>query len=125
MNPIALLLLTLAMSTDAFAAAISKGAGGALRMGLIFGSIEAATTLVGWLLGKSASTYVEAWDHWIAFALLVALGLHMLYEGLKPSAEEVSKPSRQSFLKVSLTAIGTSMDAMAVGIGLAFINVNI
>jgi len=56
---------------------------------------------------------------------LVALGLHMLYEGLKPSAEEVSKPSRQSFLKVSLTAIGTSMDAMAVGIGLAFINVNI
>ena len=125
MNPIALLLLTLAMSTDAFAAAISKGAGGALRMGLIFGSIEAATPLVGWLLGKSASTYVEAWDHWIAFALLVALGLHMLYEGLKPSAEEVSKPSRQSFLKVSLTAIGTSMDAMAVGIGLAFINVNI
>ena len=94
-------------------------------MGLIFGSIEAATPLVGWLLGKSASTYVEAWDHWIAFALLVALGLHMLYEGLKPSAEEVSKPSRQSFLKVSLTAIGTSMDAMAVGIGLAFINVNI
>ena len=132
MNPTALLLLALAMSTDAFAAAIGKGASlknprftEALRMGLIFGTIEAITPLIGWLIGKSASSYVEAWDHWIAFSLLVALGLHMIYEGLKPGTEAEGKPSRQSFLKVSLTAIGTSIDAMAVGVGLAFINVNI
>ncbi|MEH6387104.1 MAG: manganese efflux pump MntP family protein [Pseudomonas profundi] len=132
MNPIALLLLALAMSTDAFAAAIGKGASlknphftEALRMGLIFGTIEAITPLIGWLIGKSASSYVEAWDHWIAFSLLVALGLHMIYEGLKPGTEAAEKPSRQSFLKISLTAIGTSIDAMAVGVGLAFIDVNI
>lgn len=53
------------------------------------------------------------------------MGLHMIYEGLKPSSEEVEKPARHSFLKVSLTALGTSIDAMAVGVGLAFINVNI
>lgn len=132
MNPIALLLLALALSTDAFAAAIAKGASlkkprfsEALRMGLIFGAIEAITPLIGWLIGKSASVYVQAWAHWIAFFLLLALGLHMIYAGIKPSAAEVEKPSRHSFLKVSLTAIGTSIDAMAVGVGLAFINVNI
>jgi putative Mn2+ efflux pump MntP len=120
MNPIALLLLAFAMSTDAFAAAIGKGASlksprflEALRMGLIFGSIEATTPLIGWLIGNSASSYVEAWDHWIAFSLLVALGLHMIHEGLKPDAEETGKPSRLSFFKVALTAIGTSIDAMA------------
>ncbi|MEX1197589.1 MAG: manganese efflux pump MntP [Pseudohongiellaceae bacterium] len=132
MSLTALVLLAFAMSTDAFAAAIGKGASlrnprliDALRIGLIFGSIETITPLIGWLIGKSASSYVEAWDHWIAFGLLLALGLHMIYEGLKPGAENTDKPSRHSFLKVSLTAIGTSIDAMAVGVGLAFLNVNI
>jgi len=66
MNPITLLLLAFAMSTDAFAAAIGRGATlksprlpEAFKIGLIFGSIEAITPLVGWLIGKSASGYVE------------------------------------------------------------------
>ena len=132
MNPIALLLLAFAMSTDAFAAAIGKGAGlkkpqfsEALRMGLIFGSIEAITPLAGWLMGKSAVTYVETWADWIAFFLLVALGLHMIYEGLKPNSEEAERPAKHSFFKVSLTALSTSIDSLAVGISLAFIKVNI
>lgn len=132
MNPIALLLLAFAMSTDAFAAAIGKGAclnrprfSEALRIGLIFGFIEATTPIIGWLIGKTASAYVQAWTHWVAFALLVALGLHMLYAGLKPASDTVEKPSRHSSLKISLTAMGTSLDAMAVGVGLAFVNVNI
>ena len=132
MNPIALLLLAFAMSTDAFAAAIGKGASlnqprfsEALRIGLIFGSIEAVTPLIGWLIGKSAATHVAAWDHWIAFSLLVGLGFHMIYAGLKPGDSQTKKPSRESFFKVSLTAVGTSIDAMAVGASLAFINVNI
>lgn len=133
MNPIALLLLALAMSTDAFAAAIGKGASlkkprlpDALKIGLIFGSIETVTPLIGWLIGKSAATYVEAWDHWIALILLVALGLHMIYAGLKPQSEDgAEKPSKHPVSKVVLTAVGTSIDAMAVGISLAFIDVNI
>mgnify|MGYP006439297769 CR=1 FL=1 len=132
MNPIALLLLAFAMSADAFAAAIGKGASlnrprfsEALRVGVVFGSIEAVTPLIGWLIGKSAATHVEAWDHWIAFSLLVGLGLHMLYAGLKPSACDTQKPSRESFLKLSLTAVGTSIDAMAVGASLAFVKVTI
>lgn len=132
MNPVALLVLAFAMSTDAFAAAVGKGASlkdpgfsDALKMGLIFGSIEATTPLIGWFIGRSASTYVEAWDHWIAFVLLGCLGLHMIYEGMKPVKEEAVRPAGQSYFRLALVAVGTSMDAMAVGIGLAFIDVNI
>ena len=132
MNPFALLLLAFAMSTDAFAAAIGKGASlkhprliEALKIGLIFGSIEAVTPLVGWLIGTSASGYVEAWDHWIAFSLLMILGLHMISEGVRPEKDDVEKPSKQSLLRTCLTAFGTSIDTMAVGVGLALINVNI
>lgn len=137
MNPLALLLLALSMSTDAFSVAISKGANlknprftEALRIGLIFGTIEAITPIIGWVIGHSAASFVdasfvEAWDHWIAFTILVALGLHMLYEGLKPSNEKIEAPSKYSFFKLALTAFGTSIDAMAIGISLAFIEVNI
>lgn len=132
MNPIALLLLALSMSTDAFSVAISKGASlktprfsEALRMGLIFGTIEAITPVIGWLIGQSAAPYVEAWDHWIAFTILVALGVHMLYEGMKPETQKLAAPVRHSFFKLALTAFGTSIDAMAIGISLAFVEVNI
>ena len=70
MSPFSILLIGLAMSTDAFAAAIGKGAAmrrprlpDALRAGLIFGAIEAFTPLLGWLLGRAAARYVEAFDH--------------------------------------------------------------
>ncbi|PHS57766.1 MAG: hypothetical protein COB00_19120 [Alcanivorax sp.] len=132
MNPIALLLLAFAMSTDAFAAAIGKGATlkkprltEAFRIGLIFGSIEAITPLVGWLIGKSAAGYVEAWDHWIAFSLLTVLGLHMIYEGTRPDEGSEEHEAQKSLFRTCLTAFSTSIDAMAVGVGLAFINVNI
>jgi Predicted membrane protein len=89
MSPFSILLIGLAMSTDAFAAAIGKGVAmgrprlsDALRTGLIFGVIEAITPVLGWLLGKAAAVYVQAWDHWIAFALLLGLGLHMIANGL-------------------------------------------
>ncbi|ART79686.1 manganese efflux pump MntP [Oceanisphaera avium] len=137
MNAIALLLLAFSMSTDAFSVAIGKGASlknprfaEALRMGLIFGIIEAITPIIGWLIGHSAASFVdaafvEAWDHWIAFTILAALGLHMLYESLKPNIEKKEAPSRHSFSKLVLTAFGTSVDAMAIGISLAFVDVNI
>ena len=136
MNFISTAALALAMSTDAFAAAIGKGAAlkqprwsEALRTGAIFGVIEGITPLIGWLLGLSAVNAVKAWDHWIAFVLLGALGLHMVYNGMKkddPDAEVAEdKPSSHSFARLALTGFATSIDAMAVGVGLAFIDVNI
>ncbi len=135
MQPISIFFLGLAMSTDAFAAAVGKGAAmqkprfsEALRAGVIFGSIEGLTPIVGWLLGLSAAKYITAWDHWIAFTLLGLLGLHMIHVGLKPEAEAddtvPTKPGN-GFWSLAATGLATSIDAMAVGVGLAFLEVNI
>ena len=126
-------MLALAMSTDAFAAAIGKGTAlqhprwrEALRTGVIFGSIEALTPVIGWGLGLAAARYVTAWDHWIAFALLGALGLRMIRSGLRPAAaSSPGKPQRHTFWLLAFTGFATSIDAMAVGVGLAFLNVDI
>ena len=133
MNPLSTLLLALAMSTDAFAAAVVKGAAlhrphwrEAVRAGLIFGCIEATTPIVGWALGSLAASYVEAWDHWIAFGLLGVLGAKMIWEGLQAADEPVEeRPTRHPFWMLALTGFATSIDAMAVGVGLAFLDVAI
>jgi len=125
-------LLALAMSTDAFAAAVGKGATlqkprfrEALRTGVIFGVIEGLTPVVGWALGLAAAPYVSAWDHWIAFGLLTILGVRMILAGLAQPKPEESKPESHSFWVLSITAFATSIDALAVGVGLAFLDVNI
>ncbi|HTI23633.1 MAG TPA: manganese efflux pump MntP family protein, partial [Kutzneria sp.] len=95
----------------------------ALRAGAIFGVIEAITPVLGWLLGKGASRYIEAWDHWIAFGLLLVLGLHMVWNGLKPDAgEPVDEASRHGIVGLAITGLSTSIDALAVGVGLAFVD---
>ena len=112
MAPISIAALALAMSTDAFAAAVGKGAAlqrprwaEALRTGLIFGTIEALTPIVGWALGSAAARYVTAWDHWIAFGLLAALGVHMIHAGVRASPERLDeRPDRHGFW---LLAIGS------------------
>ncbi|MFC3816758.1 manganese efflux pump MntP family protein [Lysobacter sp. GCM10012299] len=135
MNPVSTVLLGLAMSTDAFAAALGKGAGmlkprwpQALRIGLIFGVVEGLTPIIGWLLGTAASRHIEQWDHWIAFGMLGALGLHMIYKAVT-GQDEVEAAAvggrRDGLWSVALTGLATSIDAMAVGVGLAFVDVNI
>jgi putative Mn2+ efflux pump MntP len=123
------------MSTDAFAAAIGKGAAmqrprlpDALRAGLIFGTIEGLTPVIGWLLGQAASGFVEGWDHWIALVLLAGMGLRMIHAGFTDGGEDGVAPvriRRHGFWTLAITGFATSIDAMAVGIGLAFIDVNI
>ena len=133
MTPGAIAVLSLSMSTDAFAAAVGRGAshrpalGQALRAGLVFGVIEAITPIIGWSLGLIAAGLIEKIDHWIAFALLAVVGAHMIKEGLsKPDAAGEGAPSRRSgLLALVATAVGTSIDAAAVGVGLAFIGANI
>lgn len=126
------LILALAMSTDAFAAAVSKGVAlrkprfsEAVRTGLIFGVIEALTPIVGWALGSIAAEFVAEWDHWIAFCMLLVLGGMMIRNGLKNEPEETSPVTRHSFWLLAATGFATSIDAMAVGVSLAFIDNNI
>lgn len=132
MNLASTLFLAFAMSTDAFAAAVGKGAAlhkprfsEALRTGLIFGTIEAITPVIGWAAGLAAASYVKAWDHWIALVLLSVLGLRMIRSGLSAPEAEEDRPQRNAFWVLVLTGVGTSIDAMAVGVGLAFVDVEI
>ena len=133
MDLISILLIGLAMSTDAFAAALGKGAAmsrprwsDALRVGLIFGVVEAITPIIGWSLGSVASRYIKAWDHWIAFGLLGILGLHMIYKAATADdADNKETIARNGLWAMTLAGFATSIDAMAVGVGLAFVDVNI
>ncbi|XVB28843.1 manganese efflux pump MntP [Citrobacter koseri] len=133
MNLSATILLAFGMSMDAFAASIGKGAtlhkpkfSEAVRTGLIFGAIETLTPLVGWGLGMLASQFILEWNHWIAFILLVFLGGRMIVEGFRGDSDEACEaPHRHGFWLLVTTAIATSLDAMAVGVGLAFLQVNI
>ena len=133
MNLASTALLALAMSTDAFAAAVSKGTAlqkprwsEALRTGVIFGVIEAITPLIGWALGYTASSFVKSWDHWIAFTLLSLLGIRMIFAALQaPDEAGGEKPMRHGFWVLAITGFATSIDAMVVGVGLAFLDENI
>jgi len=132
MNLSATLLLAFGMSMDAFAASMGKGAtlhkpkfSEALRTGIIFGAIETLTPLIGWGLGMLASQFVLEWNHWIAFILLTFLGGRMVIEGIRNDVGDDEPVQRHGFWLLVTTAIATSLDAMAVGVGLAFLQVNI
>lgn len=129
MSPITIGALAVSMSIDAFLASVGKGTAGApprlattLRTGAIFGLVEALTPLLGWAAGVAASRYVAQVDHWIAFALLAGVGVHMILQAWTRPGEEARPASGWATL---ITAIGTSVDAMAVGVSLAFVPVNI
>jgi putative Mn2+ efflux pump MntP len=129
-----LLILALSLSVDAFAAALAKGAAqrehrlaDALKIGLVFGACEAITPAIGWLLGAALSHYIDAYDHWIAFGLLTAVGLHLIKESLSPVEEGEEEQPRNGLhpMRLLLTGLATSIDATAVGVSLAVINVNL
>lgn len=132
MTPGAIAILSLSMGMDAFAAAVGRGAAHrpclaqALRAGLVFGVIEAATPVIGWSLGLIAAEAVQQIDHWIAFILLAAVGAHMMWHGLNGRPEnQPPHPARRGLVPLIATALGTSIDAAAVGVSLAFIGANI
>ncbi len=123
-------LLAFSMSADAFAASVSKGVvlrkpklTYAMRVGAIFGGIETLTPIIGWLIGLAASRFIEAIDHWVAFIILAVVGGKMIFEGFSNEHKEKKESHKLSVL--IFTAIGTSIDAMAVGVTLALIDVNI
>ncbi len=129
MGIISTTIMAFSMSADAFAASVSKGTvmnkpkiSEALKVGSIFGLVETLTPIIGWIAGVAASGFIESIDHWIAFCILGIIGGKMLYESFQ---EEKPKTEKHKLSMLILTAIGTSIDAMAVGVTLALINANI
>jgi len=132
MSPIAIAVLSLSMSIDAMVAAMGRGAGIgrpgvslALRTGAVFGVVETITPLLGWLAGVAASRYVAAIDHWIAFGMLSFVGARMIWHALRGDDQIESGQRNGSTLVLIAIAIGTSIDAMVIGVSLAFLDVNI
>ena len=132
MSPISIAVLAVGMSVDTLLASVGRGAAStrprfveALRTGAIFGVVETITPLIGWSAGLAASQYVAAVDHWIAFILLAMVGGRMVLHSLKPAEERAEGIHGNSLWALIATAIGTSIDAMAVGVSLAFLDVNI
>ncbi len=131
MNATAITVLAFSMSMDAFAAALGKGAAlhrprmlEAVRTGLIFGVVEASTPIIGWIAGTAAVAWVARIDHWIAFVILCLLGLQMAARALRGRHQEPARV-RHSLRLLLVTAIATSLDAMAVGMTLALVSVDI
>ncbi len=132
MSFLAIVALAFGMSVDSFVASVGRGAAigrprfaEALRTGIVFGVVEALTPVIGWAAGCAASRYVEAIDHWVAFGLLVAVGLHMLYAAWRRAETDECVAPNDSFVTLVASAVGTSLDAMAVGASLALLDVDI
>lgn len=136
MNLFTTILLALGMSVDAFAAALARGAGSlhytwrqTVKTALIFGIVETITPLIGWLAGSMTQKFIAAYDHWLAFGLLLALGLKMIWGALHDDDDEAAAADGNrtdaTLLLTVITAIATSIDSMVVGVGLAFLDANI
>ena len=131
MDLLSLLLLAVGLSMDAFAVSICKGlAVGKVKakhmcvVGAWFGGFQALMPTVGYLLGTRFEKYITAVDHWIAFVLLLLIGANMIREALSKD-EEGEADASLSFKTMLLLAVATSIDALAVGITFAFLQVNI
>ncbi len=126
-----ILVISLGLAMDAFAVSITNGITiqclklrHAVRIAIFFGGFQALMPLLGWLAGIGLKKYVESFDHWIAFALLVFIGAKMIYEAIW--IDEVEKKCDPLNLVVLLgLAIATSIDALAVGITFAFLHIAI
>ena len=131
MDLLSLLLLAVGLSMDAFAISVCKGlAVGKVKakhmciVGAWFGGFQALMPTVGYLLGTRFEKSITAVDHWIAFVLLLLIGANMIREALSKDEEEEADASL-SFKTMFLMAVATSIDALAVGITFAFLQVNI
>ena len=143
MSFVELLLIAVGLSMDAFAVAICKGLSirelkprHAVLVGLYFGGFQALMPVIGWLLGARFEHVIASFDHWVAFCLLAIIGISMIQEAFS-KAEELSDMIQEAFSKAEelsddlgvrtmvMLAVATSIDALAVGITFAFLQVKI
>ena len=129
MSFIEIVLLAIGLSMDAFAVSVCKGLsagkiskGNMLIAGLWFGGFQALMPLIGFFLAGIFADSIEKYDHWIAFVLLAVIGGQMIKEAF---SEEENLDASFAAANMLMLAIATSIDALAVGVALAFLKVNI
>ena len=127
-----LFLIGVGLSMDAFAAAICKGLAmpkmrwnRGVVVALFFGGFQALMPLLGWALGRQFEQYITSVDHWIAFLLLGWIGGKMIWDALHGGGEEMPAQDALDVKELFVLAVATSIDALAVGITFAFLQVDI
>ena len=129
MGIIPVFMIALGLAMDSLAVSISGGIvmrpfcmRQSLRLALTMGIFQGGMTLLGWLLGVSFSSYITAFDHWIAFVLLGFLGGKMIYESFEEEETTISSFSTKTLITLG---VATSIDALAVGVSMAFLKTSI
>ena len=129
MGIITVFMIAIGLAMDSLAVSISGGIvmrpfcmRQSLRLALTMGIFQGGMTLLGWLLGVSFSSYITAFDHWIAFVLLGFLGGKMIYESFEEEETSISSFSAKTLITLG---VATSIDALAVGVSMAFLKTSI
>lgn len=125
------LLIALSMAMDAFAVCLgagtqscTNGARPTFRLAFHFGLFQFLLPILGWLAGTTIAEYIADFDHWIAFGLLAFVGVRMLRSGLDPNGEAHKNDPSRGWTMV-LLSIAVSIDALAIGLTLAFLKVSV
>ncbi len=127
----AILAIAVAVAMDSFAISVSSGIAirkmkvrHAFVIAAFFGIFQGVMPLVGWLVGQGVKSFMQSWDHWVAFGLLVGAGIKMIYE----STINPDKPTNYDPMNIYVLfvlSLATSIDALAVGLTLSFVDIGI
>lgn len=132
MNLVSILLIALALAVDAFAVALAAGAclpkvgpRQTFRLTWHFGLFQAGMNIIGWMVGLTFRAMIESFDHWLAFALLLAVGGHMVRAALNEQKEQCTPIDPTRGWALVMLSVATSIDSLAVGLSFALLKVNV
>ncbi|RJO66299.1 MAG: manganese efflux pump, partial [Myxococcales bacterium] len=132
MSFLAVFAIAIALGMDAFAVAIASGVAlrkihfrHTFRLAFHFGLFQALMPIAGWLCGRLLADLIQVWDHWIALGLLGFIGVRMILESLRGNTENVEVRDPTRGWSLVMLSVGTSIDALAVGLSFAFIGIAI
>jgi putative Mn2+ efflux pump MntP len=132
MEPLTLIGIAIGLAMDAFAVSIAVGLTlkqvsprQTFRLSYHFGLFQALMPIIGWLAGRSLVEWIAPVDHWLAFGLLTAIGAKMIYEAVTEKDEDAEQKDPTKGASLVLLSVATSIDALAVGLSLALLGVDI
>ena len=124
--------IAVALSMDAFAVSVAAGstmkqvsARQTFRLSWHFGLFQAMMPVIGWSVGLSMRTFIESFDHWVAFGLLAFVAIHMIREAFEPQAQDEKDKDPTKGITLVMLSVATSIDALAIGFSLSILDFNI
>ena len=131
MDIVSIIFIAFGLAMDAFAVSISGGLamkqlkiGKALKIAVFFGSFQAIMPVLGWLVGLNFRNLIASFDHWVVFGILSFIGGKMIYDAVKIESNK-DKIDHTAMYVLLMLSVATSIDALAVGVSFAFLNISI